>query len=659
MRIKKIILKFFKGMVDKVIEFDGDTCINGDNATGKTTTATAYYWLLCDKDYDLQSNPRVRHEENGIPVDDPDVSVELIVDIDGVEHSLKKIQKCRKSKPDANGAVKTTTTNSYEVNAVPLNERDFTAKMLELGIDLSKVLECTHPDVFMQGKVADRRNKLFALAGSHSDLELAQQGADTALLAEQLGKYSLTEVEAMNKASRKKCDEELKSIPGKIEGMVSSKKDIDIAEWELAKADLNRQLKELEAKESDNSKVYKEYSDIELKIFELGGFEKNDIIRRANESLDKQKSSLQSEIAQMQTELMRTEAEIRNADRDINARNADLPVYVNAYNKALEDYKAEKRKTFNESAWIFDEKELICPRCGQALPSDKQKSTREDFEKRKKEEREYFNERQRKMLEHIEEEGKIQQRRKKDCEQAITNAERIKESSEIVLMGQKSKLKAKQAELTSLPECVDLADNAELKALEAQIEELKSKLDKMSKGDELKAQLKAERDRIAENMKPVDEAFTLYRRNGEIEEQIEILKEQRIDLEQKKADAENILYQIKLLSKRKNERLEEEVNSHFNIVKWRLFTYQADGTVIDCCEPLINGRDFTYAANGARKILAKLDICVAFQKFYGVNLPIFLDEANEINIRYLPKFDFQLIQLRVSDDKELRVERSE
>jgi hypothetical protein len=68
-------------------------------------------------------------------------------------------------------------------------------------------------------------------------------------------------------------------------------------------------------------------------------------------------------------------------------------------------------------------------------------------------------------------------------------------------------------------------------------------------------------------------------------------------------------------------------------------------------------RDMTYSANTAAIVSAKLDICAGLQKFYGQNLPIWLDgaecldEANRNNL----KLENQLVLLCVSEDERLVV----
>ena len=71
---------------------------------------------------------------------------------------------------------------------------------------------------------------------------------------------------------------------------------------------------------------------------------------------------------------------------------------------------------------------------------------------------------------------------------------------------------------------------------------------------------------------------------------------------------------------------------------------------------MIEGKRFEDSTKNDRENEAKLDICNSFQKFFGMQVPIFLDGAESLNQCYMPKLDTQLIELCVSDDSELKVE---
>ena len=51
-KIKRLILTDFKGVRKGEYVFSNNTKISAANGLGKTTIATAWYWLTMDKDYE-------------------------------------------------------------------------------------------------------------------------------------------------------------------------------------------------------------------------------------------------------------------------------------------------------------------------------------------------------------------------------------------------------------------------------------------------------------------------------------------------------------------------------------------------------------------------------------------------------------------------------
>ena len=118
------------------------------------------------------------------------------------------------------------------------------------------------------------------------------------------------------------------------------------------------------------------------------------------------------------------------------------------------------------------------------------------------------------------------------------------------------------------------------------------------------------------------------------------------------------LYLCDLYSKAKAALLDDKVNSHFETLKFRLFIEQQNGGIADDCEALIPCGDTLVpfrSANNAARINAGLEIIDALSNYYGVQLPIYVDNAeSSTKIRDTKA---QQIRLYVSEnDKTLRVE---
>lgn len=675
MRLKKLILDNFKGVTHKEYDLDSPLVrIFGMNAKGKTTIATAFFWLFQDKDYELKSNPAIRP----IGVEECIPTVTAIVDIDGKEYAFAKMQKQRVSKPDESGVSKISLTNTYEVNSVPKAERDFRAYLEEKGIQLDNFLVCSHPDVFTGQKQADMRNVLFKMASKKTDYDIASMNTDTSDIATQLESYTLQEIEAMNKASKKKAEEQVEAIPNQIVGLESAKVDIDVAELELAKNSLNEQISELDGKISNTSKVFDDLGQEELRL----KFDINAQIENANKDLLKERAELASKIADIEFSISKAKSELERCRGRIKAQNETIKDSEKRRVELAEKWKEINSQTFDdkpylfdEGKWKFDESDTICSLCGQTLPSGDIEQKRAEFERRKgiamqaaetklNDARKEFGEDKKQQLSIVEKSGE-------ECKNAIVKANEEINGLQSVWTLLENELGEYERELTtskeklaSLPERVDLSENPVYIDLTARLSKIQKEIEQLKDSNSVADGLKDEKAKLQADLQSVHEQLGKASNNTAIDEQISDLREKQRDYEQKKADAEKILHQLSIVSKRKNSLLVDEINHHFSVVKWKLFDYAKNGEYKEVCVPYveIGGKEleFNDSMNTGLKIRAKLDICNSFQKFFGMSIPVFLDNAESINDFNLPVLlDTQLITLSVSEDKELRIEVAE
>lgn len=638
------------------------------NRLGKTTIATAWFWLLADKNYELVSNPNIRPDD----VEECVPTVTAVLDVDGKEIAIAKMQKRKVGKPDANGISKVTITNTYEINSVPKTERDFRADLEELGLSFDNFLVCSHPDVFTRQKQADMRKVLFKLASAKTDVEIAAMSKDTKDVAKLLEAYKYEEIEAMNNASKKKAVEQLDAIPNQIVGLEKAKVDIDVAEQELAKADLERQIAEVDRKiaGADNAVGSLQQEEMQLQ-FDMSG-----IMQTMNRELSNQRNNIEVELFGCTTELDRFKPTISLKEKQIDD-NAKAIADADAERKKLgEQYNFEKAKAFDEtpylfdeSKWVFDESTTVCSLCGQKLPDDKIEQLKADFERRKEEAMEdamrklrdaknNFVAQKNSNLEEIKKKGFVQ----KDLIDELTKKNADLNTEIDALKKQERDAIAKKEELSKqlseIPSEADYSQNEEYVKLKARHNEVLAEIERLKAADdaEIVESLKIEKEDLKSQLEEINKIIAQAANNIRIDEQIADMQKKQREYEQAKADAEKILHQLKEVSKRKNELLVEEINQHFGIVSWELFDYQKNGEYKEACVPMVDGKEFGVTTNTGREIQAKLDICNSFQKFFDMYVPIILDGAESLNDEYIPAVDTQLILLTVTEDKQLKVE---
>lgn len=633
-KIKSIALQNFKGCKNATYAFDRkNVTVCGANGSGKTTINTSYNWVMADKDTELHSNPPIRP----IDVEECTPRVDIILDVDGREVSVAKLQKQTKKGNSV------SLSNTYEVNSVEYGERDFKAKMAEYGIDFDLFLPLSHPDYFTGQKSADMRKVLFAMASEKSDKEIADltDGADD--VAKLLENYTAEEVKAMQNATLRKIKEvygkDGEILRAKIEGMEQSKVDIDVAELELQRNALKEQIAGNKAKQDDVSRQCEEYQKLSDGVMELK-FAESDFRRKVNEENTKKRRELDDKITDIKYVIQNNSRGIDVANREIEKANKSIKCYEMELQTVRELWKSL-------NAMQFDKDEENCQMCGQRLPQEKIDMLVSDFEERKAKNLADTTDRGNRLKKLVDTEKERIDKLNKD----LSELEQRKRENE-------EELKDHEKQLSELPESIDVTETDEYKAIQKQIAEKEESVGKMNDCSWNRQAIALRIDDLQSQLTDVEKQIALSQRNIEIDEQIEDLRNKQSEYEQNKADAEKILYQLDLVSKRKNELLTDDINKHFDIVRWQMFEYQKNGEIKDCCIPLIDGKRFGESTNKGREILAKLDIIKGLQKFYGQYYPVFLDNAESLSEETLKRIDMpcQLILLKVTEDEKLKVE---
>ena len=97
------------------------------------------------------------------------------------------------------------------------------------------------------------------------------------------------------------------------------------------------------------------------------------------------------------------------------------------------------------------------------------------------------------------------------------------------------------------------------------------------------------------------------------------------------------------------EQTEGPVNDMFEYVNFRMFTTLVNGSIVPCCDIMDKElRPFETAMSYGERLRAGIDICKTFQKHYGINAPIWLDNFESLTIPI--ELDCQHIELVASKD---------
>lgn len=660
--VREIRLTDFKGQSEKKIGFGHRTVVSGKNGCGKTTLADAFMWVFCDKDHSLKSNPDIRPDDGRECL--PRVDIDLV--IDGKPVSVAKFQKRTESKPKDGKPGKVALSNKYEINGVPKAERDFKADLKERGFDFDNFLMLSHMEIFTDLKDADARKILFSMSdgAGKSDLEIAKTVPDCAELVPLLETYKADEIKAMNSATLKKAEEQLKAIPNQIIGMEQSKVDTDVAELELQKNALQEQLSDLEKQiaQAGNEKageIKAELAGLRTKLLEIDSKAKADLLE--------QKSSVCNKISALELDRNIKTSELNKKTSALVILRAQKKELLEKLQNARTQYPKIKDTEWDNTVLesikseIFKDVDTICPTCGQNLPSEQIEQLKSRFEQKKQErinqrlkaKEEWEQDKKRKLDEVIQAGNKASADMKEAHKQEETLTSEIsKLTGELEQI--KTSLDAENKNLEAIPKEPDFSGNAEYQQILASIKEKQQELNSLDNGEEAKKQLSEQLSGKKQELAAVNQRIGEANNNVRIDEQIEKLQESQKQYAQSKADAQMILDELKSLSMAKNTALEDAVNQYFDGVKVKLFDTQKNGEVVDACIWYVQDKDGDWKklignANTALMMKGKIAIMDGLQKFYGVSYPIFVDCAAELDNSSLAgiKADAQLIFLKV------------
>lgn len=657
MILKSLHMENFKGIRSLDVKFSNKIKIKGQNAAGKTTIFDAFTWLLFNKNSAGEEKFNVRPlDKDGNRIDNVEIKVVAVLDVDGKEVELSKVQKQNWVKKRGTNTVSLQgNPNSYEIDGYPKSEAEFKAYISGLAQSEEMFKMTTNPQYFSSLKWKDQRDILMKLVAEVSDVELAQTDAKYAPLIDELEKAPSTDdIRAKFSKALSEWKKKQAEIPVRIDEAEKSKVDVDVAEQELLKADLERKIEALEDLIGKSSDVRID----EMRSEEMHcQFEMSAIAQTMNNELSSKKREIEKHKYEHEEKLEDIRFSIENAQNSVDSNKRTISEQTLKKAELAKKYKEEKEKKFDDSKWVFDESTTVCSLCGQRLQEDKIESLRADFSQRKADAIEIFNEEHAKTLAMIVDDGnacaemiKKLTENNKELENTI-NTLKLHEAEEIDIINGFGE------QISKIQSCADYMQNAEYAKLKAKQDKLLADIAELeSKGtDKIVEDAKADKAKLKSQLDEVNKIIAQAANNVMIDDRIETLRDEQKEIGQKVADQEQMLYLLEEFIRFKLNKVSESINSHFKTVNFKLFEMQLNGGMKDCCECTVNGVPYS-TLNSGHRIVAGLDIIRSLSELYGVIVPIFVDNAESLNDFNVPDMDAQLILLSVSADKQLKVE---
>ena len=633
--LKSLDLVHFKCFNVLHLDFhEGVNNIYGENAAGKTSVYDALTWLLFNKDSAGNARPDIKphHAPAGTM---PEVTA--VLEVDGEPIKLRKVLREKWEKPRGSSIERYAgDTRDYYIDDVPLAENEYKRRIAEL-IDERQFKLLTDVWAVTKGMHwKDRRTLLAEICGLPEDRELLETAPQFTELNEKVGRRTVDEYKSVLMKQRKDMNANLNTLPVRVDECSRMVGELENLNFAAAHAESDRLQAERErlqgeiVKLSNNTLAAQARNERDALQVQLRELEAENAAHLAS-----QRVPVEDETSALTAALDRAKLEADRLTRTI-AQERDL--VLNGETR-LDDYRARWRAI---DAEVFTDEH--CPICGQVFPAERLAAAQQSFEDGK-------NRRKNELLEDsnlLKTQISAAKDRLLTAETALKSAQDEVQKAQIALDGYTPPV---------ITEPENLPDYDRRKsAFQTLIADAEKRLDRLS-GDTAaeKSRLEAEHAELTRRKLESDAVLAKEQTLADTRRRIADLQAEQRTAAAEVEQMDRLIAMCEEFTRYRVQAITESVNSRFRLTRWRLFTEQVNGGLVDCCEPMDSNGTAFEGTNNAMKINIGMDIIDTLSEFYGVRVPLFVDNAESVT--HLQPIGSQVVRLVVSEqDKELRIE---
>lgn len=653
-KLIKLVLDNFKGAKHFELNAEGkDIVVKGENNTGKTTIADAFYWLLFNKDSKGATKFSIKTLDSaGEEINNLKHSVYAVLDIDGKEQHIKKTYSEKWTRK--RGQAKSTFTGHETVYELGATEDELTPKKLkDFNEFINSIISdeqifklTTNPFWFNSLKQDERKKILMSLVDEVTDEDVINSDSKLKELKKLLGDGSLEDFKMRISRNKKSINEDLKAIPVRVDEINHNMPDVrkyNKQKLEEELTEINNQIKQIdiEIKDVENGleieKIEKDIKSKELDIQYLKD-NHNHGSKRELSSLINQDSELQRAIATKRRDLSNLTAELQKNESVMEEQNEKFKALGIKHKELVNEQKEFTTAT-------------VCDCCGQDIPDHMQQ---EAIQKMK----ENYNADKSERLEKIQSDGiEIRNKVKHLSEQNDEIESTMEELKEEIEKETKNVEEIKESIQKIQSNNTDVKDTDEYKRLDSEIKALKEKKGQsiQSMSEDVQNIVKSKKEPLINQQQEVKQKLDDIQVSQRAIDRIKELETKQEQLAQEYNELEHATILTEEFTKQKVNLMEGSINDKFEITKFKLFDVQINQGVQDICIATHNGVPFDSGLNNAARINVGLDIINALSKHYNFYAPIMIDNAESVTDVH--KTTSQQIQLEVSKkDKSLTVE---
>lgn len=606
----------FRGQAKEIILSGKQSIITGRNGSGKSTTINAFVWLLTG--FDIQNRINFNLFDTNSAEERKRCSVIAVFDIDGDELKLTRKGEQVWSKNRDNGEMyRNGDTYEFYVNDLEVSATKYKQTIEETFGKIDKIKMMIIPNMYKMLDTKDLRNQFSDIVGEIKESDFRGDYSEVIGLIHEDGiagakKTFTTRISEIEK-SKNKVNAKIKVLQEGLPDLSGIQEIEDkIKALDTERSEIESKLKFVSGSSEALLAKRKEQEDaISAKRDEMYNA-KADYERKQKDGLRERKDAV--------SDAKRNNSTVTSRRKDIAKQIADYKERIKASESRVEyllkQYAIVRSRMFDK----------ICPECGGEYSGTKLAEVLQRFTAKKEAE-----------IATIVDEGQSER-------------QRIEET--------KSKIVSLQNEHDSIT-------NINVETLEKAVYEYKKTMLPFdaSAYEKQIAEMEANKVIIPVN----EEVITLQTRLGDITSEIIALNKDLSNRNVYERDMKNIKQ-----SEREREQLEKDMatnmrmkalveeyqreyaeiikdraNLKFDRVVVEMVQPNKSGGLDDVCNLKLNG--VSNSNNSAGEMVIGCEVCEAFQRHYGISMPLFIDNAESVNEVNIPKHDGQVILLVVSD----------
>lgn len=648
-KLTKIKLSNFKSLNLEVDFNEGATRISGRNGIGKTSIASAFYWVLSGytspyvpKNYALfDDKVELSHET-------PLAKVKMWLKVGDYDYTIEKTAEAKFTRPKGSSEWVKASSDTYvvyideiETSATAFNE------WIEANICPVAMLPYLLGGEFFTALVEDNKNKARELLSTIvGEIRPEDFKGDYSAISELMERYSTSEIVEMSKKKKKPLEDRQNIIPDEIDRKEERLSELRAMDFTATEVEIEKVKAEIEAIDglllgnADAVKPIVEHNrEIENKVA-------NKRLSLVNGRLD-YKEKINAATSEIKAKI----AEIKRYNEGVNRENGKIKREWEEARETKEIYERKLSRLVAKREELLKRRDEVkgrvyvedtCAYCGQELPYEMLEKARAKF-----------NETKAKDLELIVAEGK------EVAEEITKTKEKIESLGEKIEAGYtplewQDLIPYEEALARVEASFVPYEETDDYKRINAEIDALMSEIKEIPSNDN--EALTSRKKLLINELSELSKKLGLKDEITKVEKDILDLREELRSVANSIAMLEMQIFVAKAWEQERNEIVSFRINGRLEKSKIEMFSTQKNGEVVPDCV-LCNSRGVKYSTtNGADRATICIDLQRLFLAHFGVALPIWVDEASVFDSRNLPTSGSnQMVYMFASDSDYLEV----